>query len=510
MTIESNEEKRKLISSPILWALMALSFFLSLVLAYFLDIRFDEAFTLNTTSHGISYAFYQALKFEQQAPLYFVLLSIWRKVDSSIFFARLFSVLLVPFVVWASAEAAKRYVKNVNPLLIAAAISLHQMLIWSALEIRLYSMMMLLSALLLLLFHDGYLSENPQRRSRILYIVVSVISLYTQYYLGFQLVAGAAALLMLRRWRTLFNYLIDMAIVCLFFAPMIFVIKKQVSVVGGQTILSFSIKEMAKEIYQRIVRLSIATEWIEFEFIRRWFSRIAVLAIVGLLAVKIHRARLREDLVLCAMTLVLLAFFCLTFFLVGVPALQHKHMSNLVLLLTLLPFSALSFLKDKRIIWGWLGLMLFLNIGSLHAAYKPMAKPGDFRRVAQYLMANEKPNQPVLIFHADAFFPISYYYHGQNNLVPIPQKNDFDSWNPRENVLKDEKQITDLIDGQPNDPERFWLVHDGRCVHGGLPLNCKILEDAIEKYFVVESTREFFEPTTVRLLRRKTDKDSNR
>lgn len=498
-----NIENQSLIRSPILWALMGLSFCLSLVLAYFLDIRFDEAFTLNTTSRSISYAFYQALKFEQQAPLYFVLLSIWRKVDSSIFFARLFSILFVPFIVWASAEVAKRYVKNVNPLLIAAAISLHQMLIWSALEIRLYTMMMMLSALILLLFYDGYLSENPQRRSRILYIIVSIISLYTQYYLGFQLVAGAFALLILRRWQTLFNYLIDMAIVGLFFAPMVFVVKNQVSVVGGQTILSFSIIEMAKEMYQRIVRLSIATEWIEFEFIKRWFSRLTILAVVGLIAKKIYHTRTKEDLALGAMTVVLLTFFCITFFIVGVPALQHKHMSNLVLLLTLLPFSALSFLKDKRIIWGWLGLMLFLNVGSLYAAYKPMTKPGDFQRVAQYVMANEKQNQPVLIFHADAFFPISYYYHGQNNLVPIPQKNDFDSWNPRDNVLKDEKQILDLIDKQPNNPERFWLVHDGRCDHGGVSFNCKILEDAIEKRFVVENTREFFEGTTVRLLRRK-------
>lgn len=507
MSNESSEQNRSLISSPILWGLMALSFGVSLVLAYLLDIRFDEAFTLNTTSQGVTYAFNQALRFEQQAPLYFILLSLWRKIDSSIFFARLFSVLCVPFIVWVSAEVAKRYVKDVNPLFIAAVVALHQQLIWSALEIRLYSMMMLLSMLLLLFFYDGYLSENANRRSRILYIIVSILALYTQYYLGFQLVAGAAALLLLGRWRTLLNYLIDMAIVGLFFAPMIFVIKNQVSVVGGQTEISISIKSIAKDIYQNVARLFISSEWIPFDFLKRWFVRVAIAVLGALLAKKIYRTRSKEAVALCAIVVVLVGFFCVTYPLVGAPALQYRHMTSLVLPLMLLPFSALSELKDKRIIWTWVVLIIFLNIGSLYFAYKPMAKPGDFRRVGEYLMANEKPNQPILIFHADAVLPLSHYYKGQNNLVPIPQKNNFDVWNPRNNVLKDETQVLNVINNQPDKPERFWLVQDGWCVHGGLSLNCQILEDAVTKYFVVESTKEFLEPTKVRLLRRKTEEE---
>src|SRR5438874_11114773 len=153
---------------------MLLSLGLSVTLAYLLDIRFDEAFTLNTTSQGPFYAFRQAIKFEQQAPLYFVVLSIWRSVDSSIFFARLFSVLCFPLFVWVAAEVAKRYVKEVNPLLVAAVVALHQQVVWSSLDIRLYSLMTLLGGLLFLLFYDGYLAEQPRTRSRIFYVAVSV------------------------------------------------------------------------------------------------------------------------------------------------------------------------------------------------------------------------------------------------------------------------------------------------------------------------------------------------
>lgn len=482
---------------------MTLSFSLSLTLAYLLDIRFDEAFTLNTTSHGVVYAAGQAITFEQQAPLYFVILSLWRNIDSSIFFARFFSVLCFPLFVWVSAEVAKRYVKDVNPLFIAAVVAVHQQVVWSSLDIRLYSLMLLLSGLLFLFFFDGYLAEKPQTRSRILYIIVAVLSLYTQYYLGFQLVAAAVALLVLRRWRPLSRYVFDMCIAGLFFVPMLFVISSQVSDVTGQTDVALSVTALVRGIYGRIVPLFISVEWISFDSLRSWFVRIVIFAVVVLLARKILRARAAEDLALCAMAIVLIAFFLVTYSIVGDQTLQQRHMSSLILPLVILPFSALRIFKNNKIIFSWLALIIFLNIGYLYTAYKPLAKPGDFRRAAQYVMANEATNQPVLVFHADAVLPLAHYYTGQNKLVAIPRENSFDVWDPRNNVLKDEAQILDLINKQPDKPERFWLVHDGWCAHGTLSFNCQILEDVVTKYFDAESTRNFLEPTTVRLLRRK-------
>lgn len=482
---------------------MLLSLSLSLTLAWLLDIRFDEAFTLNTTSQGVVYAYYQAIKFEQQAPFYFVVLSLWRNIDSSILFARLFSVLCLPLTVWISAEVAKRYVKNVNPIMVAAIVALHQQVVWSSLDIRLYSFMVLLSGLLFLFFYDGYLAEKPNTRSRILYIIVAIISLYTQYYLGFQLVAGAAALLAIREWRPLRRYIVDLAIVGIFFLPMLLVLKAQVSAVGDRTFDPPSMFLLFKGIYQQIVSLFLSVNWIEAESLKRWFVR----AIIGIIAIlfyrKIEAERKREDLALAAFAIVLIAIFLVTYRFLGDEGLQQRHMSSLILPMVLIPISALSYLNSKRVIYGWLLLVVALNIGSLFDVYTPMAKPGDFRRVAQYVTASEAPNQPVLVFHSDAKLALAYYYKGQNKLVALPQENDFDDWNPRNNVLKDEAQVLDVINKLPNGPQRFWLVSDGWCAQGSLSYNCDLLEDVVTKYFEVESTKEFLEPTTVRLLRRK-------
>ena len=492
-----------MIRSPILWGLLVFSFGVSVALAYLLDIRFDEAFTLDTTSQGVVYAVGQAIRFEQQAPLYFVVLSIWRNIDSSIFFARLFSVLCFPLFVWIAAEVSKRYVKGVNPLFAAAVVAVHQQVVWSSLDIRLYALMLVMSGLLFLLFYDGYLMEKPRKRVRILYITVAVFSLYTQYYLGFQLVAGAFALIALRRWRALFQYVLDMGVAGLFFVPMLFVIKGQVSDVSGQVDSALTVSAMAKGLYQRLVSLFISTEWISVDSLRSWFVRFVILAVVVLLIKKLIRTRSAEDIALCVITIVLIAFFFVTYSIVGQQSLQQRHMASLVLPLVLLPFSALSIFDNRKIIIGWMALVVVLNLGSLYATYRPLAKPGDFRRAAEYVMANEASNQPVLVFHADAVLPLGYYYKGQNNLVAIPRENSFDVWDPRNNVLKDEAQILDIINKQPGAPVRFWLVHDGWCAHGSLSFNCQVLEDVITKYFEVESTQNFMEPTTVRLLHRK-------
>ncbi len=503
LNIEIPVEDKSLIRSPVLWSLMAISLVLSLILACLLDIRFDEAFTLNTTSQGVVYAFHQAIKFEQQAPLYFVILSLWRNIDSSILFARLFSVLCFPLTVWVAAEVAKRYVKEVNPLVAAAVVALHQQVVWSSLDIRLYSFMTLLSGLLFLFFYDGYLSEKPQTRSRIFYIIVAILALYTQYYLGFQLIAGAAALLAVRGWRPLRQYIIDMLIVGVFFLPMVFVIVGQVSDVADRTYDPPSVFLLLNGLYQQIVSLFLSVNWIEPEALKRWFVRIVIIFLGIMFLRKIVSLRKREDLALATITTVLVAIFLATYHFLGDEGLQQRHMSSLILPLVLLPLSALSFFDSKKIICGWLALVVFLNIGSLVDAYRPMAKPGDFRRVAQYVTANEAPNQPVLVFHSDAALALAYYYKGQNKLVPLPQENNFDDWNPRNHVLRDETQVLDVINKQPNSPERFWLVSDGWCSQGSLSYNCDVLEDVVTKYFEVERSKDFLEPTTVRLLRRK-------
>jgi hypothetical protein len=73
--------------------LIALHLAVTLPLAYLLNIWVDEASTLYTTENGFSSALQNALAQEKQAPLYFWVLSLWRALNGSVFFARLLSII---------------------------------------------------------------------------------------------------------------------------------------------------------------------------------------------------------------------------------------------------------------------------------------------------------------------------------------------------------------------------------------------------------------------------------
>src|SRR5687768_10173062 len=81
---------------------------IALPLSLQINIWADEASTLYTTQNGFFRAFQNLFTDEKQAPLYFLLLSLWRKINDSVFFARLFSVLFSLLSIIAFARLAQR------------------------------------------------------------------------------------------------------------------------------------------------------------------------------------------------------------------------------------------------------------------------------------------------------------------------------------------------------------------------------------------------------------------
>ena len=174
-------------------------------LAGILNIWQDEAYTLETTSRGFGYAFTQAIGFEQNAPLYFVVMSVWRHAGDGIFFLRLFSVLCIAGTVLLLPGLARRYVPHVDGVLVAAVVACSPFVVWAAVELRVYALIVLMSALLLRTFFDAFMEENPGKGAAIAYAVCVAVALYTQYYLAFLVAAQGATLLFYNR-RAILRY----------------------------------------------------------------------------------------------------------------------------------------------------------------------------------------------------------------------------------------------------------------------------------------------------------------
>ncbi|MBC7909055.1 MAG: glycosyltransferase family 39 protein [Pyrinomonadaceae bacterium] len=481
--------------------LILLNVALTLTLSLKLNIWIDEAFSLHTTGKGFGYALQQALNFELQAPLYFLLLNLWRKIFSSIFFARLFSVVCVALALWTVACLSRRFWKEVHPGWIVAAVAFNPLAISVAVEVRLYALALLLTALLLLTFYDGFLSETKSRRAQICYVLLAVAALYTQYYMGFLLVANACALLVLRRWRPLFEYLAGMVIVALCFSPMLPFIRYQMSPHTAPVRQPISWFLAFEFVTWRVKHYLLPADSDALIIVRSWLLRVCYVA-AFIILIKKRRSLKPEMIALWTITLFIALVFFIMAHLSGDKLLVPHHTTVLLLPVLFAVFSIVILAGRREVLLAWTLIALLFSGSYLYLRYRPMAKYGDWQRVASYLMHSEKQGQAILVFHGGAALPLSQYYAGVNPLVPLPRENTFERFDFHDYILRDEREIDAALGRAGAGHEQLWLVTDGDCGFADIKYNCSILEEFVNRYYIVEEVK-YFNGSMVRRLRRR-------
>ena len=183
---------------------------ITIPLAILLNTWYDEACSLSTTSGSISYTIQRSIEFEWQPPVYYVLLDIWRKLDSSFFFARLLSIIFSCASILISYKFTKKYLNVKKPELVALLIAINPFLVYYALEIRLYTMIIFFSGFLIFLMYEIYFYNNKSKFKRLLFILISILSIHTQYYMGFLIFGIGVSVFIYKGWDKFKVFLIDM------------------------------------------------------------------------------------------------------------------------------------------------------------------------------------------------------------------------------------------------------------------------------------------------------------
>lgn len=481
------------------WAAVAVHLAISVPLAVILNIRLDEGYTLQTTGNGVRYAWQQAIQFELQPPLFFVLLSVWRKLDHSILFARVFSVICVALAVALSYGLAKRYLPQISPQLVTFLIALNPFTIWTALDIRVYGFALLLTAGLLLLFFDGFLDDEGPGWARWAYLLLAAASLYTQYYLGFFLFAGAVALVFQRRWRALRFYLLGMFGVGLVFLPMLREVFQQFTVHAKDIAQKDDFRTTLADFLWIIKGHILPAESTKFELIRWWLQVIGMPILALFFVMHWRRINWARSGPLWTIFAVMVPFYFYLRYQIGYGNFSPRHTVGLFLLAVLSFLAAVWVAGGRKAAIGWSALVLLASVVSLYAVYRPLAKPGDWRRTAEYVTAHEKPDQPILFFTPTGALPFSYYYHGPNRLIPLPRPETFDTYDVERYIIHSEDELKAVVPAASND-QRMWLVTDHFCRLQDVEFNCPLLEDFVVRYYVTESDQELY-GSRIRLLR---------
>ncbi len=553
--MDSFAEKVKIFKRENWWIGLLIRLHLAIVLplAYVLNVWLDEAWTMQTTSQNLFSAWTNALADERQAPLYFLIITLWRKLFDSLFFVRLFSIICSVATISLIPSLTRRFfnlatedtentenkreidnfdeeqqnkieyreifskhsvppvssvAKNLLPIILTAVVALNPYLIWASLEARGYALVILLSVLLLLNWFDGYADENiesPKRlRAQIFYVFLALISLYTNYYLGFLLFANACALIPLKRWKPLLMNVLQMICVGILFLPLVWIIKEQMAVNGDYFRPESSILAAAKVFWGYFQNFLLpADENSEVLLkIRLWTFRLSIIVLLILFFRNLFRFRWQKIVTVGVIFFVAFAFYFAAYLAVGATYVEYRNFAPLFIPFLLL-FAA--FLFEVAKVKGsivWLILLLSFSSFALFSKYQLLAKNGDWNRVAKFIEQNETANQPITAFYVYDSIPLRFSYHGANEI--FPKKVGFD-WgaedelgSPKRNV----KQIEFLISQLPPNPQEFWLVTDVMCDDEKRFLECAPLENFVETNYTVERVERFY-LRKVRLLKRK-------
>ncbi|HEY6486732.1 MAG TPA: glycosyltransferase family 39 protein [Candidatus Cybelea sp.] len=465
----------------------------TLPLAWLLNIWQDEAYTLQTTSNGVAYAFHQALAFEQNAPLYFVLISLWRSLGDGIFYLRFFSVLCIAATILLAPALARRYLPRQNEKLVTAVVACNPFLIWAAVEIRVYAMIVLVSALLLLTFYDAFIAQRRTTGAAVAYAACVALALYTQYYLAF-LVAGQALTVVVFYRRALLRLVLAGLAAALAFLPMLAIVPGQVANFKdgfARPSLPYAFASLAGILARYVLPLPVPHSTIAY----------LVLAACALAALAIFRPKLQRtgNGAILLTTAGAFVLFAAGTYVSGVHILD-RHAASLFLPATLSVFALFSFLpeaRERRAAAIWSAVAVALSLLVLIGTYHQLAKPGDWSRVSAYVRAHERPDEPIVVFEAENALPFEYYYHGPNRVVAVPHAVDFHRYVVTRFIIHGDAELRAAMPAQ----ERLWLITAGSCRSANVRFGCAKLERYVERRYNVESDTAF-DGARVRLLKK--------
>ncbi len=489
MKLSYNDVKRF-----VMYALLTgINIVLCIVLAIRLNIWVDEAFTLNTTGNGIKYAFLQAIGFESQPPLYFVILALIRSLSTEIIFARMLSIVFAVGTLFLTVPIIKRYLPTTDPLPVYAFFAINPYLIWSATEIRLYSKAIFMSALLILLFDMKLLCKTPKWIDVIVIAAAAIVAIYTHYFLAFFLVAFGLVLIFVKEERiSLIRFVIMCGVVVIAFIPMLFIVPEQLYSVSSDITKMKLFNSLTYNI-SRVVEYVVFTSWAPLTIdrvLKILFTGFAAVATVVVFKKKITK----QLLSILIMVGTILCFFIILGILWGPARLAMRHTYPLFVISTLLFFGLMKGLSDassKVVFWTTFSIVAFFCVIHLVILYSPMAKHGDYRRASEYIEDNEIPGEPVLLFNAETELPMRHYYTGLNKLVPIPRSFEFDKWDTNRLVLKNTTTVIDiLVDLQ--EPDRLWYYTNFVDGYGNIKYGREVLENYIFSKYKVSNTKNYF------------------
>jgi hypothetical protein len=390
---------------------------------------------------------------------------------------------------------------------VAAALAFNPGAIWAAVEARPYGLSLLVATGLLWLFGAGFLCESPRPGRRAAYAVLALLALYTQYYLGFLLAGGAAALVVAGRWHSLRDYVGWMLLVLVGFMPLLLAVPGQVSSHTG-TVEPLSLAAAINYTLAGFEGLVLSTTSLGGGRAGRWLYRGTLAAVIVAANKDLltgHRRIGSRVVALLVISLVVAGFLVGVQLLFGTWVTEARHMLFVLPAVLLLLYGVSTTGSSLRPVVVVTLLLLSSSGYALYQRYEPLAKHGDHARVAQYLGESVSEGEPILVFPGEQILALNHYFRGHGPLVPLPVPPSLTRYDLSVFVWRDREHVVRTLHDQLGSSDVCWLVTYGIEELLDLSLRSDLLEAVVESGFEVLEHREFQGGALVRQLRVRDD-----
>lgn len=428
-----------------------------------LNVSEDESYTLNTTSKNLSGVIRQSYIFEGQPPLYFLLIAIWRTINSSVFFARLSSIVFIALAAWQFLKLVNYIAGKENSKWMVAIFLLNPYTVWTALDIRLYALLILLSVCAIYFFFRYY--AEGTKKYLYLFLLTSLAGMYTQYFFGVLIAALVLPVWFFRGWNAFFKICLLFIPVAILFLPNLIYLSYQISMHQTAEVISYAPKDIANrsfEVLHTPQNLMLSIDAIPYG---AWLNRIIRLLFI-LLFVVAYRLLLKKSgtsehskkylhfnryILISAGILVLMLTA-----MVAITGIVYNDIYMTVafplLLLLMAIFREYASIVTKAVIYAAISVLF---IGLLWQDYKHPVNTYDFNAIGKYIDEIEQPGEPIVIYRNMLSLPFKYSYKGSNTVVPLPAAVNFDTSYVQN--IKDTAELREALDKIPVAPEKSWL-----------------------------------------------------
>lgn len=402
-------------------------FLITIPLSFIINIWIDEAYTLQTTSGGVMYAFKQAIFVELQAPLYFVFLAIWRIVDSSIFWARMFSV----FSIFVSIILFDQLLKGITKktFLFLLLFSIHPITLWAALEIRTYPFTILTVVAYLFFFKKYYQSNPTNLKNRAIHIGLIILGLLNYYYFGF-FIAGVFLYLMISDRKLLKYFVIDMVFPSLICLPLIGLVYFQITEYSFVEMPNyFSLLNLLKFLMINFFDPFFIPvfSWSSNAYANIGFRLIFISLFISIVFSNKKIIHQLHTNIYFVVTLVLIICFFIIYFVLGAIYAIHPHPVFIQIPLFLTFFSILADAKSKP---SMKAIILFLFITSSISLVIKFNNPYKFLNYKAIAKEIDKipEEQPVFIYTNLSHEVLKHYVAKERKMIALPEEVKYDSF----------------------------------------------------------------------------------